>query len=590
MNTKFYKNEVNVDWDNGKTRRLLYDIRRDLAAVDLGTRFYNDLKDEYASEDYPQYFIRNVFCFKSEATALPSFWRELTSLKDQEVDAFFIYWGILSNYKLINNFLTINHCGPGIVNVDKIRNKIRNKINFLYFYVYLDSITLPHIKLHFLDFSYIFFNPEVGKVFKKALSAYFDYYSENYDEADLYQLIADNKINRIFGMEMDPFWQWLNATVTKGDRVSTLEFDSFLCYKQPIHLDFGDSKEVYFVGENGDGKTALLMAIFMAFKANSIQENGNSREVAAMLDIQKKLGSNKEITLRGTDNVGHTYTMSYAPEIKNFYAYGTHRGRYSAVTDKDSYDQSGFMTLFDTDMTLHDPSDWLKNQRLKKPQHERMSADHLANVISELLDEKVEVIFDNDKVFYSERGLRLTLKELSEGYRSTIIFVCDLLTRLSENCPEGEDVFKQPGVVLIDEICQHLHPKWQLTIVRKLRKLFPNIQFIMTTHSPVIVQGSSKDAIFFRVNRHEGVNTISEPLKHKDIKNWMLNTIITSSLFGMDSAAMVGAKAKDVDTSDSAIDSRIAKSIKRRVEEEKAQGKYQLTDDEFEKMMDEILN
>ena len=118
-------------------------------------------------------------------------------------------------------------------------------------------------------------------------------------------------------------------------------------------------------------------------------------------------------------------------------------------------------------------------------------------VLSSLLENKVRVeLNDEQQIVYYEKGYPLTLKELSEGYRSIIIFVCDLLIKLSQSCAEGNDVFQEHGVVLIDEIDQHLHPRWQLTIVKKLRNLFPNIQFIMTTHSPVIVLGSSEDAVF----------------------------------------------------------------------------------------------
>ena len=66
---------------------------------------------------------------------------------------------------------------------------------------------------------------------------------------------------------------------------------------------------------------------------------------------------------------------------------------------------------------------------------------------------------------------------------------------------------------MVDEIDLHLHPKWQRVIIGKLRKIFPNIQFVFTTHSPTIIQGASDDAVIFRVyrNKKDGKTRISDP-------------------------------------------------------------------------------
>ena len=59
--------------------------------------------------------------------------------------------------------------------------------------------------------------------------------------------------------------------------------------------------------------------------------------------------------------------------------------------------------------------------------------------------------------------------------------------------------------MLVDEIGVYLHPKWQYTIVRKLRSWFPLVQFIFTTHSPIVIMGASKDAAFYKVYKEGGV-------------------------------------------------------------------------------------
>ncbi|MEW4290659.1 AAA family ATPase [Rossellomorea marisflavi] len=79
---------------------------------------------------------------------------------------------------------------------------------------------------------------------------------------------------------------------------------------------------------------------------------------------------------------------------------------------------------------------------------------------------------------------------LSDGIRNTIGLVADLAHRMAQLNPAlGELVVEQtPGVVLIDELDLHLHPSWQRRIVNDLKRTFPKVQFIVTTHSPFIIQ------------------------------------------------------------------------------------------------------
>jgi predicted ATP-binding protein involved in virulence len=83
---------------------------------------------------------------------------------------------------------------------------------------------------------------------------------------------------------------------------------------------------------------------------------------------------------------------------------------------------------------------------------------------------------------------RLFLSQLSDGERSFIAIIIDLVRRLSLANPDLADPLQGAGVVLIDEIELHLHPTWQREVIEKLRGTFPNIQFIATTHSPFVIQ------------------------------------------------------------------------------------------------------
>jgi hypothetical protein len=83
---------------------------------------------------------------------------------------------------------------------------------------------------------------------------------------------------------------------------------------------------------------------------------------------------------------------------------------------------------------------------------------------------------------------RLNIAQLSDGERSLIAVLGDLIRRLGLANPDLADPLQGHGVVLIDELELHLHPRWQREIVEKLRSTFPNIQFIATTHSPFVIQ------------------------------------------------------------------------------------------------------
>jgi predicted ATP-binding protein involved in virulence len=83
---------------------------------------------------------------------------------------------------------------------------------------------------------------------------------------------------------------------------------------------------------------------------------------------------------------------------------------------------------------------------------------------------------------------QLSIVQLSDGERSFFAMISDLVRRLALANPLLDDPLQGAGVVLIDELELHLHPKWQREVVEKLRATFPNIQFITTTHSPFIIQ------------------------------------------------------------------------------------------------------
>lgn len=92
------------------------------------------------------------------------------------------------------------------------------------------------------------------------------------------------------------------------------------------------------------------------------------------------------------------------------------------------------------------------------------------------------------RLLVDKEGEPRDLSQLSDGERSFLALVCDLGRRLALANPMLDNPLQGAGVVFIDELELHLHPKWQREVSEKLRATFPNIQFIATTHSPFVIQ------------------------------------------------------------------------------------------------------
>jgi predicted ATP-binding protein involved in virulence len=99
-------------------------------------------------------------------------------------------------------------------------------------------------------------------------------------------------------------------------------------------------------------------------------------------------------------------------------------------------------------------------------------------------------INQDDLLAEAEDGRQLPFRMLSDGVRNMLAMVADIAYRAAVLNPHlGERAAEQtPGIVLIDEIDLHLHPKWQRRVVEDLRTTFPQVQFVATTHSPFIIQ------------------------------------------------------------------------------------------------------
>ena len=188
------------------------------------------------------------------------------------------------------------------------------------------------------------------------------------------------------------------------------------------------------------------------------------------------------------------------------------------------FDKNGYLTLFDNNTYLKDPLFWLQNLKSK------ISFNKVIDFLEELLLNNVRIEKDNNETIqFKEKGYKRDFKQLSDGYQSTIIWVCDLLSRLFDNQSDVTNFKDFKAIVLFDEIGAFLHPKWEYQFVSILRKYFKNIQWIFTTHCPIITLGASKDAVFYKLYKEDGITKVVKPFEKS--LNMTANSLLTSPLW-----------------------------------------------------------
>lgn len=105
----------------------------------------------------------------------------------------------------------------------------------------------------------------------------------------------------------------------------------------------------------------------------------------------------------------------------------------------------------------------------------------------------------------SQRGesQSMELSQLSDGYRNLLALFLDFARRLVQANPTLRNPLEAPGILLIDEIELHLHPRWQQTVIPSLRSAFPNTQLIIATHSPAVLTTVRREHIHLLTSEHQ---------------------------------------------------------------------------------------
>jgi len=127
----------------------------------------------------------------------------------------------------------------------------------------------------------------------------------------------------------------------------------------------------------------------------------------------------------------------------------------------------------------------------------------------------------------------VTFYKLATGARSVLAMIGDMMIRLIRQQPTVTDIANLSGIVLIDEIDIHLHPKFQKMLVQQLTESFPKVQFIISTHSPIPLLGAPESSAFFVIMKNYSQQTIMERIDDVSVMNLTPDTILTSPIFGM---------------------------------------------------------
>ena len=546
--------------------------------------------------------LKSFLNIKSLRSKTPKYWHSIQEFP-REKGLFSLFSIIFTHHRVITTFAqSSNRNKGGILEVysgDKMFTNMRSVLieSGASLPSYRRSTEVPY------DFSLLFECGPVGILAKELLLDRLSLvFNQHVSEKDLTDISELNGFHKTLGLTSTELFRWFKgeAITTKGEHryIKTLKVNKFYSIDEVV-VNLENSKEVYFLGENGDGKSLVLMAFFLAFNGDFVINETERKETGSVIDL---ITSAKDAVLNGEDNFSREYSIGKSVVLSNLFAYGTHRGRYSKVENPEKY---GFMSLFDIDQTLINPIAWLKEQKAieveklleqstsssSKQNSVTIKVKYLENLLFDILERNVEVKIDVDSILFKEKGVYISFDQLSEGYRSILIFVVDLLVRLTRYSDEHSvDIENISGVVLIDEIDQHLHPSWQKVIVRRLRESFPKVQFIMTTHSPTIIQGASDDSIIYRVYRDKntGATKISDAVFRKDLDELMVNSLITHPIFGLETARLDGNN-ENADTSDDYLHYRISKHVREELHRMRTAGANFVSDEEIDELIKAII-
>lgn len=301
-----------------------------------------------------------------------------------------------------------------------------------------------------------------------------------------------------------------NLTIQKVRNLKNISIP--LCDSQIRHL--------ILTGKNGSGKTSVIEALadgldniftdeFVIEKGKDVRQSTNGLEI----QFKRKADS----ILAATEN-------SYCPEYQKpasdacsgyVFAYYSADRIFEAIQPayvekvqlKDEYGLREFprheFVKYLLDLKMTEALAESKGRR-EKAEEIKTWFEHLEQLLKRIFsDESVRLVFDEDTFRFHilQNGKEpFDFHTLSGGYQAVLDIVLDIMMRMQNRIQRSFD-FNLPGIVLIDEIETHLHLELQKSMMPLLTALFPNIQFIVTTHSPFILN-SLENVVIYDLENH----------------------------------------------------------------------------------------
>lgn len=366
-------------------------------------------------------------------------------------------------------------------------------------------------------------------------------------------------------------------------RIKELELKNFRCFEH-MSLMLHSNMNV-MVGVNGTGKTTILEAIRIFIGAvfceldkieNKISspsitdddvrlhnlERQYSVEIQGILDIDKELlhegiaswdrvleryggktkfgnGKNAKELSKNIQTLIRDGEETAVPIIAYYSTDRYKKEKKNTGLEADGSRLRGYYNALDSMTNIWFFLNIIKTETLWELQSGKQSIilSMVRKVIAGCVPGCAEIVHDvkYDKLIITQRdGEKIPFSSLSDGVRSVLSMVMELSLRcyllnpyLGENAP-----LFTPGIVLIDEIDLHLHPEWQLHILNDLSAMFPRIQFIVSTHAPLILS-SVKDGCVFSI---ADKSVYSFPNQYKRHPEQILTDMNTKLTFGHDLA------------------------------------------------------
>ncbi len=323
--------------------------------------------------------------------------------------------------------------------------------------------------------------------------------------------------------------------LSRLDSIERIEIRNFRSIKE-ISIAFnyeteGQAPWILFLGENGSGKSSILQAITLTLidreYRDQLELSGAdfcwNSDIPAKVDIHL-VGKSTPVSLTITPTSFVDNGVKYTPYLL---AYGATRLMpQRKIFSENVQKNARVRNLFDPTTALHNASEWLYNLP-----NERF--EYMVRGLRQLLmlrnEDRIIKSQQLGKIIVNHIGGLNSLEEMSEGYKTVIALAVDIMQMLEKDNATLEEV---KGTVIIDEIEAHLHPRWKMRIVSSFREVFPQVQFIVTTHDPLCLRGLKKSEPVLMQRDKDS----HEVILYTDLPSpeaYRVDQLLTSNFFGL---------------------------------------------------------